>query len=579
MICRFLGKSLWGWRIIPNFAPQKDEMIPTETIRLRILHTSDVHGYVRGPLCRLAKYVEQCRSEMPDGVVLTDGGDVLQGTPTTYFYNIVRTDAEHLVAATMNRVGYDVATIGNHDIEQGHGVYDRWVSQCRFPVLGANVVREDTGEPYFAPYTVLHRRGLRIAVLGLLTPAIPYWVPRKQWSGLRFEDMVEAARKWIPLIRQREEPDMIIGLFHSGIEEQAGVRTEEYCENEVRQVVREVGGLDLVLYGHDHRRHIERLSDAYGNEILCIGPSSTGAWLCEVEVEVQRREGRVVSLQTRGQLLPVGQLLDLEEAEEAESEWFPEAFEAVETYKQTVVGMLDSEVREREAFFGPSAFINLLHDLQFALCPEAQISFAAPLSFDAVIAAGPIRVADMYGLYKYENLLYTLRLSGREVLGFLEMSYDLWVNTMHSPDDHLLLLDYVFDNGRRLGLKNLAYNFEAAAGICYTVDASKPDGQKVTILTMEDGTPFDLDAEYLVVTNSYRGNGGGELLTRGAGIRLEELRRRLVASSEQDMRSLFIEHIRKQGHINPNRRDNWRFLPEEWARAALARDRRILFPK
>ncbi len=97
------------------------------------------------------------------------------------------------------------------------------------------------------------------------------------------------------------------------------------------------------------------------------------------------------------------------------------------------------------------------------------------------------------------------------------MSYDLWVNTMKSPDDHLLLLDtQTKGDQQRLGFKNLSFNFDSAAGIDYEVDVTKPDGEKVKILRMSNGQPFDEKKWYNVAVNSYRGNGGGELLTRGA---------------------------------------------------------------
>ena len=569
----------------------------SETVHLRILHTSDVHGYVLDSLPRIAAYAEVCRRELgPDAVVLTDGGDVLQGHPTAYYYNFVDTVSAHIVAATMNRAGYDAGAIGNHDIEAGHPVYDRWVRTCAFPVLGANVVDEQTGEPYLKPYVVLEREGVRVAILGLLTPAIPNWVPRNLWTGLRFDDMVTSARKWVPIIQEREHPDLIVGLFHAGIEEDGGIQTDSYCENESRLVAQQVQGFDLILYGHDHRRHMEYVPTPSGDSILCIGPTSTGASLCQVDIHVQKdRRGRVVGREVKCSILDAREMdkaiaghfaatgtsvaTDSVFARFAPSAWFPEARQAVEAYMHEEVGTFATTVHERDAFFGPSAFMDLIHDLQFELSQGAQISFAAPLSFDATIEAGMTHVTDMFALYKYENLLYTMRLTGREVRDFLEMSYDHWCNTMTSPDDHILLMDYVLDGGKRLGLKNMAFNFDSAAGINYTVDASKPDGQKVTILSMEDGSPFSEDQEYLVAINSYRGNGGGQLLTQGAGIPLSQLPDRIVASTDHDLRYHLIDLIRRKGRVEPRVRHNWRFIPDEWAPAALARDRAILFPK
>ena len=551
---------------------------PTETVRLRILHTSDVHGHVLDSLPRLGLYVARCRAEMLDGVIFTDGGDVLQGHPAAYYYNFVDTLSKHIVAETMNRVHYDVATIGNHDIEAGHAVYDRWVRQCDFPVLGANVVDEQTGEPYLPPYYIIERQGVRIAFLGLTSPAIPNWVPRNMWTGLRFDDMVAAAKYWVPVIQEREHPHLIVGLFHSGIDAEGGIRTPDYCENEARMVAQQVSGLDLVLYGHDHRRNLERVATPDGDSILCIGPTSTAACICQVDIEVQRRGDKVLGVRMDGSFIDARELMQSGDCEVQPEDWYADERNAVAAYMKEEVGVFASAVHERDAFFGPSAFIDLIHDFQLELSQGAQISFAAPLSFDATIEAGMTHVSDMFALYKYENLLYTMRLSGREIRDFLEMSYDLWAATMHSPDDHILLLDSVLDGGRRLGLKNMAFNFDSAAGICYTVDVSKPDGQKVTILSMEDGTPFSLEREYLVATNSYRGNGGGELLTRGAGIPLSELPSRVVASTDHDLRYHLIQRIRQKGRIRPRTRQNWRFIPDDWAPAALARDRAILFP-
>ena len=561
---------------------------PDETISLRILHTSDVHGHVLDSLPRIAAYIGLCRQQMgTQGVVLTDGGDDIQGHPAAYYYNFVDTTSEHIVAAAMNRIGYDVATIGNHDIEAGRRVFDRWISQCRFPVLGANVVDKQTGEPYLKPYEVIERQGVRIAVLGLITPAIPNWVPEMLWQGLRFDDMVSSARRWVEEIQKRERPDLIVGLFHSGIDEEGGIQTSDYSENEARLVAQQVGGLDIILYGHDHRRNMERVANPSGDSILVMGPTSTGRCLCQVDITLRKdRRGRVVEKQIAGQQLSTADIdAALQQAAEEghgveiPADWFAEAQASVQAYMQEEVGVFSSAVHERDAFFGPSAFIDLIHDLQLDLSQGAQISFAAPLSFDATINAGMTHVSDMFALYKYENLLYTMRLSGREVHDALEMSYDLWCNTMHSPDDHILLLDSVLDGNTRLGLKNMAFNFDSAAGINYIVDASKPDGQKVTILSMEDGTPFAEDKDYLVAINSYRGNGGGELLTRGAGIPLAELPSRVVASTEHDLRYHLIELIRTRGRITPRTRANWRFTPDAWAPAAIARDRAILFPK
>uniref|UniRef100_UPI0019CFC8AF 5'-nucleotidase C-terminal domain-containing protein n=1 Tax=Bacteroides gallinarum TaxID=376806 RepID=UPI0019CFC8AF len=182
---------------------------------------------------------------------------------------------------------------------------------------------------------------------------------------------------------------------------------------------------------------------------------------------------------------------------------------------------------------------------------------------------------------KYENMLYTMKLSGKEVHDALEMSYDLWTNRMTSPDDHILLLRDKPRAGAadRASFKNFSFNFDSAAGIIYTVDVTKPAGSKVTILSMADGTPFDMDKMYTVALNSYRGNGGGELLTKGAGIPQDKLKERIITSTDKDLRYYLMQYIEQKKVIEPRALGQWKFIPEEWAVPASKRDYEFLFGK
>ena len=204
---------------------------------------------------------------------------------------------------------------------------------------------------------------------------------------------------------------------------------------------------------------------------------------------------------------------------------------------------------------------------------------AAPLSFDAQIDAGDVYVSDMFNLYKYENMLYTMSLTGKEIRGALEMSYALWTNQMRAPSDPLLLLRESSSTGaeERTFFQHPSYNFDSAAGIIYTVDVTRPAGQKVTILSMADGTPFDENKTYKVAVNSYRGNGGGELLTKGAGIPQEELKDRILFSTDKDLRYYLMQYIEQRKVITPESLEQWKFIPENWAKPAAVRDYGKLF--
>ncbi len=555
------------------------------TVRLKIVHTSDVHGsffmrdYVndraaKGSLSRVYAYVQSLRKAYGDRLLLMDGGDILQGSPVVYYGNSSASPGKSLAAEVMNYMAYDVGAIGNHDIETGHAVYDRWTADCRFPVLGANVIDRARGVCYLPPYCVLERRGVRVAVMGMTTPAVPNWLPPALWEGLEFEDMVSCARRWVPLIRERERPDVLVGLFHSGKE--GGIVTPDYAENAALDVAREVAGFDVVCYGHDHMKNCETVEGPDGREVLCLAPSSMAvvAGEADIDVETGREGNRVVSVK--------GKITDLSYYKGEESKYMQRYFSRhvrnTEYYVGQKVGRLVHAIESRDAYFGPSAFVDLVHRVQLE-ATGAQVSFAAPVSFAASVKEGDVCVRDVFNLYRYDDVLYTMRLTGQEIKDILEMSYGLWTAQMKTPDDHVMLLDYVLDGGRRLGFKNLAHNFDSAAGIRYVVDVTKPCGEKVRVEGMADGSAFGLGTCYTVVVNSYRGNGGGELFTKGAGISRERLSERLLASTDKDLRACIMEYFRRRGEIDARPLYHWRLVPEAWAVPACVRDRQLLFGK
>ena len=253
------------------------------------------------------------------------------------------------------------------------------------------------------------------------------------------------------------------------------------------------------------------------------------------------------------------------------------------------IGYNTNTISLKDSYFGSSAFIDFIHDIQLNIA-KADISFAAPLSFDAQINQGDIYMSDMFNLMKYENMLYAMNLTGKEIKNFLEYSYFKWTNQMTSPDDHIMLLSEKTQYDRqKCGFKNLtfnfdsaafqneSFNFDSAAGIIYTVDVTKPQGEKVNIISMQDGTPFSMEKTYRVAVNSYRGNGGGALLTAGAGIPKDELPKRIVFSTDKDLRFYMLQYIQEKGTVSPKAHNNWRFIPEDIVTPAIKRDYKILF--
>lgn len=544
-----------------------------KTVTLRIVETSDVHGAffpynfterrdMSGTMARVSSYLKRQRKEMGNRLILLENGDILQGQPTCYYTNFVATDKPNIAAEVVNYLKYDAQTFGNHDVEVGHKVYDKWIKELNCPVVGANIIDLKSGKPYVEPYVIIEREGVRVAILGMLTPAIPNWLHQNLWSGMRFEEMVSCTKRWVKILREQEKADVVIGLFHSGWD--GGIVTDEYDEDATQKVAEQVEGLDVIFFGHDHRERNTTVKN-----VLCLDPSCNAQKVAVATIQV--RNGKVTS--KKGELIDVTK----EPLDEDFMRHFQPRIDEVKAFVERKIGVFNENMLSRDAFFGPAAFVDLIHQLQLEYT-GADVSFTAPLTFNSEIKAGPVYQSDMFKLYRFENGIYVVRMTGKEIRNFLEMSYDQWVNTMTSPDDHIMLLaPKVAGDNQRENFKNFTFNFDSAAGIDYVVDVTKPNGQKVHILQLSDGRPFDENAWYRVAMNSYRGNGGGELLVRGAGIPLDSIPQRIEYQSERDQRHYLTEKIEREGSITPKSLNNWRFIPEAWALPAIERDRKLIF--
>ena len=563
----------------------------TKTINLKVIETSDVHGHffphdfmenrpISGTLSRANTYINRQRQQYGDRLLLIDNGDILQGQPCVYWTNYVMPEDENLAASVINYMKYDAETVGNHDIEPGHKVYDKWIREVRCPLLGANIVTKEQptdGRPYqvyngLKPYSVHYKEGVKICVLGMITPSIPHWLNKNIWEGMEFLEMVACAKKWIKYIKENEKPDLIFGLFHSGLE--GGIVDDNGAEeNATAAVAREVPGFDIIFFGHDHQVHSEWITNVEGQRVLIIDPSCYVQNVAEAELSLTYKNGHLVKKDIKGHIVSVAD----EQVDEQMVNHFQPQIDAVKKYVGRRIGRFEQPIYTRESFFGNSAFTDLIHNLQMEIS-GADISFNAPLSFNTVINAGDVTQADMFKLYRFENLLFVLRMTGEEIRKHLEFSYDMWTNTMTSPEDHALRLNEDSkEDQQRTGFQYYTFNFDSACGIDYEVDLTKPDGQKVRILRMSNGQPFDEKKWYKVVMNSYRANGGGELLTHGAGIPKDSLCSRVIYHSELDQRHYLTQEIERLGTINPQPNHTWRFVPEEWVKPALERDRKQLF--
>ncbi len=551
-----------------------------EKLTLKIIETTDVHGAIfpydfvnnkksSGSLAQVYSIVKNYREKTDNEVILLDNGDLLQGSPVVYYFNFENTKDKHIASRVLNYMQYDAATVGNHDIETGHDVYDKVEKEFNFPWMAANAMQKNSDRSYFTSYTVIERQGVKIVVLGLITPAIPKWLPEEIWEGMEFQDMIESAQEWVDYIKYNEKPDVLIGLFHAGVDYTYSNQDENtpFNENASRLVAEKVVGFDVIFAGHDHREYNLFLKNPEGNNVLLLDARSHAQAVGVATINlIYNEETGSYEKEIVGELINVTDY----EVDPLFMEKFQPDFDKVKEYVSKPIGVFSSSISTQAAFFGDSPFMDLVHNIQLDIS-GADISFAAPLSFNARINKGEVYVRDMFNLYRFENLLYTIKLTGKEVDNYLEYSCGLWFNQMTDINSSLLLYN---DKGR---LKNPFYNFSSAEGIRYTVDLTKPVGQKVTIESMQDGSPFDLQKEYLVAVNSYRGNGGGGHLLEGVKLTKEELNKRIIKSTEKDLRFYMLKWIEEKKTVDPAKNNSWKLIPEAWVSKAKAREYQKLF--
>ena len=547
----------------------------------RVLTTNDIHGryfdslYVTdrtsNALTNVSWYADSIRvADGADNVILIDAGDCLQGDNAAYYFNYADTVSKHLFARMMEYVGYDAVVVGNHDIETGHPVYDRIRRTMDVPFLAANAIRTDNGKPYFQEYVTLKRHSLKITVIGFTNPNIRSWLSPILWEGMTFESLLPVAQESVDRIVAKEKSDVVIVAVHAGTGEGDGSQ----LESQGLDLFNSLHGVDFVICAHDHSPVVHK------NDSICLinaGSHCRNLGFGTVKVKVEN--GKVVSKTLDAELLPV----DKNNVDKQMQQTFRPEFEAVKAFTLKEVGELKTELRTRDAYRGMSDYMNLIHTLSIG-CSPAQISFAAPLTFNGFVKEGTLVYNDLFTIYPYENQLFVVKMTGKEIKDYLEFSYDSWINTIDSEDDHVLKIVNAADprtGQSRWSFVNRSYNFDSAAGLIYKVDVTKPVGQRVLIESLADGTSFDEASEYNVAMTSYRASGGGGLMT-AAGVDTERINDRVV-EYYPEIRNILYDYLVENKVIDTahtgdrNAIGEWRFIPEDLASKALDKDMELLF--
>ena len=551
---------------------------------LTVLSTNDVHGtwfdstYVdnrtRPSLMAVKHYVDSVRTaDGAENVLLIDAGDCLQGDNAAYYFNYVDTVTPHLYPRMAKYMGYDAIAVGNHDIETGHPVYDRVAADLKeagIDFLAANAIRNDNGKPYFKPYKIVKKAGLKVAVLGYTNANMKAWLTEELWSGMHFVSIVDVIQADVDRIKAKEHPDVMVVVMHSG----TGAGDGSQLESEGLDAFRLVKGVDFVLASHDHRPYVESTPES-----VFLNSGSHSRNITEGKLQLTFKGGKVIARSNEAFTIPV-------RAEMADADmkaFFQKDYEAVKAFTLKEVGILNTDLWTRDAYRGMSDYVNLIHTLSLG-CEPAEISFSAPLTFNGHVTPGILKYNDLFTIYPYENQLFVVKMTGAEIKRYLEHSYDKWINTIAKPEDTLLKIEAREDartQQNRWSFVNRSYNFDSAAGINYTVDVTKPFGERVDITTTVDGKPFDLEKEYKVAMTSYRASGGGNLM-KEAGIDTDRIDERVVARYPE-IRNILYDYLMENGSIDPEVIGNqkvigaWEFIPEKLVKPAMDRDMNRLF--
>jgi len=475
-------------------------------------------------------------------VLLLDSGDTIQGTPLAYYFARKDTSKPNPTIAAMNALGYDAMATGNHEFNFGLEVLWKAKREARFPFLAANLRQQyKDGIEYFRPYVIRNVAGVRVGIVGFVTPGVPRWEIPAHYRGYEFEPIVDAARRVIPEVRK--QADLIVVIAHSGLELDPQTGQPFYPdqipgENAMDALAKQVPGIDVILFGHTHRE----VPQAFLNGVLLVQAKNWGQSLARADVEMKRdTRGAWQVASKHSTTLPVTDAVTADR----------EILKLAELYEQATQAYLDSpiatcakELDGSTARYEDHPLVDLIHKVQMDY-GGADVSLATMFYPAVRIPAGKVTVRQIAALYIYENTLYTVEMTGAQLKEALEHAASFFPGWPFRPGEVPRLPGYSADS---------------AEGVSYTIDLTQPVGQRIRELTYK-GQPLDPAAKLRVALNNYRYTGGGRYdVLKGLPV---------VYRSPQEIRELIIEHVTRTGRVPTTADGNWRIVPHEALEAIL----------
>ncbi len=542
--------------------------ISSETKTITILQTSDLHGYLMPwdyytnqpaelGLAKVATLIQQEREKHPN-LVLIDDGDTIQGSPLAHYYNKIDTQSPHPIATAFNLLGFDAVSLGNHDFDFGIEVLSRWVKQLDAPVVCANLIQAD-GVPAFKPYIFKEVDGVKIGILGLTTTAVQNWLPPENFGELSFVDPITTAQEYVPKMRQ-QGADIVIVAQHTGwTKTPHDYRSNPAAwltpvdtwkntgatvnENITIELAQQVPDIDIILAGHSHIN----VPKAVINTVLIAEPSYWGKALSKYTIQLvhQGKDWKVIDKYATN--------LSVENIEP-----LPRFIELLQPNHQQILSYLNQPIGQAKsefvggmaARFQGSALAHLINTVQIEAARSmgypVDISLTSIFTNQGKIPVGEITLRDAYSIYVCDNRLFIIEITGDILRRALEKNaaYFQQVNSDNLPD-----------SPREIIAENIpGYNWDIYQGIDYTIDITKPVGQRVTRLLL-NGKTIAPEQVLRVAINNYRALGGGDYVMFTEG--------KILDKSTQEIRDLIAEYLKKKETISPQdfQMDNLEIIP------------------
>ena len=515
-----------------------------QPLDLVVAATTDVHGRIRGwdyyadapdsmrGLARAATIIDSLRRVSSVLPIVVDAGDFLQGNPMAYVAARVDTTMTNPIIAAMNVVQYDAVVIGNHEFNYGLPVLERAMRQADFPMLAANARRPD-GSQRFASWAVSMRHGVKVAIVGATTPGSMLWDRDNLAGQVVIRDIVPEVRTAVRDARNAGAA-VIVVVVHSGLDEPSSydtVTTPVASENVAARLAHEIPGIDLIVYGHSHRQ----MADTVIGTTLLMQPKNWATSVAVAHLGVDRRDGHWRVVSRRSSIVQA--VRHREDARVVAVS--QEGHRATIRYATMPIGTTPVTWRADSARVVDTPLIDFILEVE-RRASGAQLATTAAFSLDATLAAGPITVARMAALYPYDNTLRAIRISGTQLREYLEQSARYF---QRRPDGSI-----------GVDPKVPGYNYDMVSGVDYTIDLSKPVGERIASL-MFDGRPVTPADTFTMALNNYRQTGGGGFaMLRDAPV---------VYDHQAEIRDLLIDEVRRKGSLLPADyfHPNWRLVP------------------